>query len=290
MAEPRKSPLLPEEDAREAALFFVVAALCFLAALTALATRAAYGAAETWAGQIQGEMSIRLIDGRSSDADRLAESLRTLDGVLSVTVEDRKDTEALLEPWLGSDLPDDLPVPAYITLKTDKDAENLTERIKTQADDQGIAIAIEVFELWAEDVERSLGVMRLAGLIALGLLVTIVISVIAFATHAALLARRDVVNVLHTCGASDRFIARLFEFRFFGLGLKAGMIGAMFALLGALLLFFTARQSGDRSWLLPQMQPDIGTFIVLLITPLVSAAVSMFAARLTVTRALAELS
>jgi cell division transport system permease protein len=33
--------LLPKEDAREAALFFVVCALCFLAALSGLVARAA---------------------------------------------------------------------------------------------------------------------------------------------------------------------------------------------------------------------------------------------------------
>ena len=32
----RETPLLPVSDAREAALFFVVGALCFLAALAAL--------------------------------------------------------------------------------------------------------------------------------------------------------------------------------------------------------------------------------------------------------------
>ncbi len=41
----RETPLLPVEDAREAALFFVVAALCFLAALAALSAKSTYGAA-----------------------------------------------------------------------------------------------------------------------------------------------------------------------------------------------------------------------------------------------------
>ena len=56
-----------------------------------------------------------------------------------------------------------------------------------------------------------------------------------------------------------------------------------------MLLFFAAKQSGDRSWLLPQMSPDIGTFIVLVMTPLIAALVAMIAARITVTRALNEL-
>lgn len=290
MSELKRTPLLPSEDAREAALFFVVSALCFLAALTGLATRAAYGAAESWAGQVQGEITIRMSEAGEADATRLAEALARLEGVLSAKPESREDTEELLKPWLGTNLPADLPIPRYIALRTNPDITGLPDLITKTASDLGYEVKIEVFQQWAQDVERSLSIARITGLVALGLLATIVVSVIAFATHAALLARRDVVNVLHTCGASDRFISRLFEFRFFGLGLKAGAIGAMFALFGALLLFFLARQSGGRSWLLPQMSPDIGTFIIVFTTPVISALVSMLSARITVSRALSDLN
>lgn len=290
MSDLTRSPLLPSEDAREAALFFVVAALCFLAALTGLATRAAYSAAESWAGQVRGEMTVRLDDASDADVGRLARALADVSGVLRTEAETRASTEALLSPWLGKDLPSDLPVPRYISLQTDPEVSGLADDIRRTASDLGYSVEIEVFQQWASDVERSLALARLTGFVALGLLATIVVSVIAFATHSALLARRDVVNVLHTCGASDRFISRQFEYRFFGLGLKAGGIGALFALFGALLLFFFTRQTGGRSWLLPQMSPDVGTFIILFVTPLVSALVSMLAARMTVGRALAELN
>ena len=290
MPDLKRSPLLPREDAREAALFFVVAALCFLAALTGLATRAAYGAAESWAGQVQGEMTIRLVDGGEEDAESLARLLSDLPGIRSVEAEDRDVTESLIAPWLGTNLPDDLPLSWYLGVQTMPDAANLSETIVDTAEGAGFQVEVEDHQRWANDVERSLGILRLTGMVALILLVTIVLSVIAFATHSALLARRDVVHVLHTCGASDRFISRLFEHRFFGLGLRAGGLGALFALLGAMLLFFGAKQAGERSWLLPQMSPDIGTFIVLVVTPLIAAIVAMIAARITVGRALSELN
>ena len=290
MSDASRAPLLPPEDAREAALFFVVAALCFLAVLTGLATRAAYGAAEAWAGQVQGEMIVQLDESSELGAQKLATALEGLDGVRFARLENRDDTEDLLRPWLGDNLPTDLPLPHYILVQTDPGVPGLQEMIAAEADSLGYSVKLEVFEDWAEDVKRAMGLLRWIGLVALALLGTIVVSVIAFATHAALLARKDVVDVLHTCGATDRFISRLFEYRFFGLGLKAGLIGALFALFGALLLFFFARQSGDRSWLLPQMSPDLGTYIVLAVTPVLSAIVSMIAARITVSRALAELN
>ena len=42
----KETPLLPVEDAREMALFFVVGALCFLAALATLSAKSTYGAAK----------------------------------------------------------------------------------------------------------------------------------------------------------------------------------------------------------------------------------------------------
>lgn len=290
MADFKRTPLLPSEDAREAALFFVVAALCFLASLTGLATRAAYGAAESWVGQVQGELVVRMDEATEEDAANFAELLLGIRGISAAEPEAREDTEKYLEPWLGKDLPKDLPVARYIIVQTDHKLKGIPGKIASYGKDYSYEVSVENAEDWAGDVERSLSLLRLIGFVALGLLATIVVSVIAFATHAALLARRDVVNVLHTCGASDRFISRLFEYRFFGLGLKAGGMGALFALFGALLLFFLARQSGDRSWLLPRMSPDIGTFVVLFVTPVVSALVSMIAARITVSRALSELT
>ena len=63
----KESPLLPERDARETALFFVVCALCFLAALAALSAKATYGAAKGWTADVEGQVTVRL-----RDADRRA--------------------------------------------------------------------------------------------------------------------------------------------------------------------------------------------------------------------------
>lgn len=49
-----ETSLLPLEDAREAALFFVVGALCFLAALAALTAKSTYGAARAWTAEVEG--------------------------------------------------------------------------------------------------------------------------------------------------------------------------------------------------------------------------------------------
>ena len=49
---------------------------------------------------------------------------------------------------------------------------------------------------------------------------------IVSATRSALASNREIVEVLHFVGATDRFIAREFEKHFLGLGIRAGLVGA----------------------------------------------------------------
>ena len=54
----RPAPFLPESDARDGSLTFVVAVLCFLACLTLLAVLAADRAARDWTDQLEGQATI----------------------------------------------------------------------------------------------------------------------------------------------------------------------------------------------------------------------------------------
>lgn len=283
------TPLLPERDARESALFFVVCALCFLAALAALSARASYGAAENWSAQVEGEMTVRLIDADRRAAVEAEEILSAAPGVIEARVLERAEIEALLEPSFGTGgLPAGLPLPQILALSTDPDRDNLAPDLQRRLTEAGIENVVEAHDAWAGDVNRALSVVRLVALSAVALLAATAVAVIAFATHAALLARRDIVEVLHLSGATDRFISRLFERRFWILGLKAGSVGALFALAGAALALSLASAQGGRSGLLPRLSLDAGDLLILIATPIVAAFAARLAARVTVMRSLGE--
>jgi cell division transport system permease protein len=112
------------------------------------------------------------------------------------------------------------------------------------------------------------------------------IAVIAFATHAALLARRDIVDVLHIAGARDRFIAGLFERRFWLLGLRAGTVGALVALASVAVLIAAGRSGAERTGLLPQLSLDFWDLAVLVVTPVIAGLAARIAASITVMRSL----
>ena len=104
-----------------------------------------------------------------------------------------------------------------------------------------------------------------------------------------MLARRDIVELLHLTGAKDSFIAGLFERRFLMLGVQAGALGALFAFGAAAFILFAVRQGDAQTWLLPQLSLSLADGLILGLSPLIAGAVSMLAAKVTVIRSLSDM-
>lgn len=285
----RESPLLPVSDAREAALFFVVAALCFLAALSALTAKGTYGAAAGWTAEVEGEITVRLRNVDARAASQAEAMIKDMAGVAEAHLISREEASDLLTPWFGSDgLPNGLPLPVLIEITSAPEAGRIAPDIERALTEAGFTANVDDHSNWAGDVRRTLGMIRLIALATVALLVATAIAVIAFATHAALLARRDIVDVLHLTGADDRYISNLFERRFWLLGLRAGTVGGLAALGLAALLVFGAGQGGGRGWLLPELNLDYWSIFILLTTPILAGLAARTAARLTVINTLSD--
>ena len=77
----RPAPFLPESDARDGSLTFVVAVLCFLACLTLLAVLAADRAARDWTDQLEGQATI-IVRPKANETPDGAAALRPGDAVV----------------------------------------------------------------------------------------------------------------------------------------------------------------------------------------------------------------
>lgn len=286
----RDSPLLPVTDAREAALFFVIGALCFLAALAALTTRGTYKAAEAWGAQIEGDITVVMRDTDRRTAEQAADQVAGLANVFEARVLSRDEVEILLEPSLGpGGLPDGLPIPMLMVVQADMAVGDPSEEINDILDERGVDGDVAGNAGYADNVRGALGVLRLVALSIVALLSATAIAVIAFATHAALLARRDIVDVLHLSGAEDRYIAGLFERRFWVLALQAGLGGAVAALMvTALIVFSGSGSQGVEAQLLPRLSLDFWDIVILLVTPVMAGLAARIAARLTVLASLKD--
>jgi len=283
------TPLLPKEDAREAALFFVVCALCFLAAFSGLVSRAAYAAAGAWTSEVTGQITIR-IRGTDADTAKAVDITRRTTGVSTARSLERSEAEDLLRPWLGAQgLPDEIALPTLIAAEALPGANGTAGRITDALRQGGIDATVDDHVTWSADARRATDTIGLVALSAVALLGATGVAVIAFATHATLLARRDMVELLHLTGATSGFISSLFERRFLMLGVQAGTLGALLAFGAAAFVLFAVRQAEGQAWLLPQLSLSLADGLILGLSPLVAGAASMVAAKVTVMRSLSDM-
>lgn len=283
------TPLLPKEDAREAALFFVVCALCFLAAFSGLVSRAAYAAAGAWTSEVTGQITIR-VRGTDADTAKAVDITRRTTGVSTARSLERSEAEDLLRPWLGAQgLPDEIALPTLIAAEALPGANGTAGRITDALRQGGIDATVDDHVTWSADARRATDTIGLVALSAVALLGATGVAVIAFATHATLLARRDMVELLHLTGATSGFISSLFERRFLMLGVQAGTLGALLAFGAAAFVLYLLRQSDAQIWLLPQLSLSLADGLILGLAPLIAGAASMIAARVTVMRSLSDM-
>lgn len=286
----KPAPFLPEADARDPALIFVVSVLCFLACLTALFAIAGDRAAHGWAGQLTGEATVivRARGGETPDAAaaRAAEVLAGVSGVGEARALEREKAYDLIKPWLGDvrDL-EDLPVPRLVAVTLDRKKPATAETLDRALKSQGLDAVVDDHRVWIKDIQRAAGLVRATAASIFLLIALAAGAVVAFATRAGLAARRDVVEVLHLTGAEDAQIANLFELRFARVAAISGTIGAV----AAAALGIVLRLIGGGQGITPALPIAWVDLIAVLPCPLLAALVAAVAARLTARRLIQDL-
>jgi cell division transport system permease protein len=280
LARWKPGPLMPWGDARDGSLGFVIAVLCFFACLAALAALAADRAADGWSAQLRGSATVlvRPKGGETAGAaaDRAAETLSGVKGVSEAVVLEKEKALALLAPWLGKDaLPDDLPIPRLVTVELDRSAPAGAAALDAALKADGIDATVDDHSLWTRDIVRAGVWGRAAAFGVFALTACAATATIAHAARSALVARREIVALLHVYGAPDRFIAGLLMRRFAGMAFIAGSIAAV----GAALAGAAVRLLGGGAGLTPVLPVAWIDLAALAPCPLLAALVAALAAR-----------
>jgi cell division transport system permease protein len=90
-------------------------------------------------------------------------------------------------------------------------------------------VSIDDHRRWQRQLRTITRSFALGGVAILLLVAAATTAIIVSATKSAMASNRDIVEVLHFVGATDRFIAREFERHFMRLGVRAGIVGAVWA-------------------------------------------------------------
>jgi cell division transport system permease protein len=229
--------IVPRDSIAANALAAVVAIMTFLAAVTTGGVAMVIGSATEWQSEIAREMTIQVrpILGRDINAEvaRAEQIARATRGVEDVRTYSRKESERLLEPWLGPGLSlDELPVPRMIAIRLASGAPPDAAVLRQALSRDVAGASLDDHRGWIDRMRRMATTAIAGGLMVLGLVLAATILAVAFATRGAMESNRTIVEVLHIVGAKHAYIATQFQRRFLTLGFKGGAIGG-----GAAVLF-----------------------------------------------------
>ncbi|MCE1235626.1 MAG: ABC transporter permease [Hyphomicrobiales bacterium] len=227
--------IVPPQSVAGRALVSVVAIMCFLACLAVGALSVVRDAARDWQVDVSREATIQVkpIGGTGLEM-RLARALalaRDTAGVRSARLIDERESDALLEPWLGKGLDlGSLPVPRLVVLELEDPATADLGGLRSKLAQEVEGAALDDHAVWAARLRTMAGAAVLVGAVVVALMLAATALSVVFATRAAMAGNRDVIEVLHFVGAEDAFIAREFRRHFLALALGGGLIGGGAAL------------------------------------------------------------
>jgi cell division transport system permease protein len=247
-------------------------AMAFLAVFALALSLAAGRLADRWGTALAGTATVRISaapDQIAEQTDRVLAILATTPGVGSARAVPPEETQRLLAPWVGPDLPvDALPLPQLVEVRETGggfDADGLRLRLSAETP----AAILDDHTRWRAPLIEAAGRLRLLGLTALLLIAAVTAAIITLAAQAALAANGQVIRVLRLIGARDTYIARAFVRRFTLRALAGAAAGTALGTAAVLLLpgasqeggFLTGLGFSGAGWLGPPVVPLFAAFV-----------------------------
>lgn len=292
------APIVEAGSVTGRSLTLVISIMCFLACLTAGAVYMMNQSATAWLRNMSNEITIQIEPRANTDMEQtirdVASFLRLRPGISTVNPLDATDTAKLLEPWLGStEALADLPIPRLIAIEIDGSAPPDLTRLGASLKARFPNATLDDHRKWRQQITTVTRSFALGGLAILALVGAATIAIIISATGSAMAANRDIVEVLNFVGATDRFIAHEFEKHFLTLGIRAGFVGAAFAMLVFWLMPMVMELLGGGAVTLSELNRLVGIgaldmigYLLLASVVIVIAALCMLTSRFGVYRIL----
>ena len=298
--KPGTAPIVPVTSVAGRTLMLLVTIMTFLSCVTVGSVVLIQKSAIGWSADVGREVTIELrpVAGEVMDSNlrtvvALAESVP---GVGRARVLGDQEVRTLLTPWLGQGLDlSALKLPQLIVVEIaeprELDSGLLSKTISTVP-----GATLNTHAAWRQQLNVMTGTVVVSGLLVLGLILVATILAVVFATRGTMASSREIVDVLHFIGASNRFIASEFQRRFLTIGMTGGAIGGV-----AALVFFVVASLVVSRVLPSESSAQLGALFgrfalgldgilaILIIVPIVGGLTAL-TSRLTVRRFLAQIS
>jgi cell division transport system permease protein len=272
---------------------WVIAIMVALVVLAAGGGLALGNLADRARGELAGSATVQIVEAdpalRAQQAQAAAAILAQDSAVASLSVVPQETVAQLLEPWLGTDDPEQtVPLPALIDMRLRDGADAATfDRLRSLLVDQAPSARIDTQAQWLAPVLSALSAL---GWMALGLIALLAFTGAAavwLAARNALGANRETIEIVHLLGGNDDQIARIFQRSIFADALVGGVLGLVVGAMAVWLMGaqFAALDSG----LVSGGGLETSDWLVLALVPVGAVVLAVYTARLTVLASLRKM-
>ena len=200
------------EDATGRFMVWIMAVMVYLGIMALAGALVLAGMAERWENGLTGRLTVQISPqpddlGRGIDTESVAPLvqrtevalalLRATPGVLRAEAITLAAAHKLLEPWLGSALPDDLPLPALIDVDV---GQNTQLEVPALADRLARSVPgarLDNHAAWLDDLRRLARTAQLVALAVVLLVGAAALAAVVFAVRTGLAIHSPVVELLN---------------------------------------------------------------------------------------------
>ncbi len=272
---------------------WVIAIMVALVVLAAGGGLALGNLADRARGELAGSATVQIVEAdpalRAQQAQAAAAILAQDSAVASLSVVPQETVAQLLEPWLGTDDPEQtVPLPALIDMRLRDGADAATlDRLRSLLVDHAPSARIDTQAQWLAPVLSALSAL---GWMALGLIALLAFTGAAavwLAARNALGANHETIEIVHLLGGNDDQIARIFQRSIFADALVGGVLGLVAGAMAVWLMGaqFAALDSG----LVSGGGLETSDWLVLALVPVGAVVLAVYTARLTVLASLRKM-
>ncbi|WP_284124254.1 cell division protein FtsX [Parerythrobacter aestuarii] len=270
--------------------------IAIMVALTVIATAAGLALSNLADGaraELSGGATVQVVQAdpteRMRQAERVEQMLANFPEVATVRQVPESELESLLEPWLGAGVDEEsVPIPALIDVRLREEATpDKLRRMRAAILQVAPDARIDAQSTWLRPVFSAITSLQYLAIALVVLLAGTSLAAVFLAARSALGANRETIEIVHLLGGTDTQIARVFQRT---VGVDATIGGTAGLVLGMAAVLFLGRQfaaldsgmvgGGGLGWL---------DWVAIAAVPVITVALAMVTARLTVVAALRKM-
>ena len=295
----RKQELPLKDDSSSLFLQVMICIAVFLFAVTLAGVLSINSMLVTWNESILGSLTVQIMpvndvnvqkaqNGTLEHQQKALEVLQSLPEVESVTPLTDKQLQKLIQPWLGDGVDlKNLPIPRILDVKLKADAEPDFAKLAEKLAEASPLATLDNHKLWLNKLIKFADGLKMLALTVLVLVIAVTSGVITYSTRTSLGLHQYIIEILHTLGAKDAYIAQQYAKHIGMLGFVGGIIGIMLAVPT---IFMISRLSEQiEGGIISEARLSIGDWLEILSLPAFAAVIAMVTAYYTVKRTLEKM-